>query len=109
MLLDEIDSVIHPSLLGNLTEVLKNIGEKTQLFITTHNPYFIDNFSTDNIYWIKDSFSSVENKINYKNIYSYKEILSLIKDKDSKKIMQSKSVSDLFVGGFINKAFPYDV
>lgn len=42
--IEEPELTIHPGLLRLLAEAFKEVSERTQLLVTTHSPYFLDNF-----------------------------------------------------------------
>ncbi len=105
MLLDEIDSFIHPLLLENLSEVLVSIWKNTQLFITTHSPTFIDLFPKENIYYIKPVEKIGKLAINRSDVFSYKQILDILPEED-REPFQGKKNSELFVDGVIDDLYP---
>lgn len=103
MIFDEIDSALHPSLIKEFAEVLEAISVDVQLFIATHSPVFIDNFSKEQIYLVKDNVDINGQSGNNSNIYSYQDIFDhLTKDKDT---FLSKTNSELFIDGLIDKLF----
>lgn len=105
ILLDEVDSLIHPMLLAKLSEVLTNISKTTQLFITTHSPIFIDQFKKENIYYIKPVEKIGKISINRSDVYSYKEILDQCSPEDRKNYEEKKN-SSLFIDGLIDDMYP---
>jgi predicted ATP-dependent endonuclease of OLD family len=103
MLFDEVDSIIHPSLMQNLNEVLKGISKKIQIFITTHSPHFIDCFEKDQVYWLRDTTADTESKTT-SNVYSYEEILSKLKK--NTEFFKKQTNSKLFIEGLLDSVFP---
>lgn len=104
MFFDEVVSLIHPSLMPELAELIKAVSKKVQLFISTHSPHFIDCFSRDQVFWLKD-YSSNENKPNNSSsIYSYQAIIDkLPKNKD---YFSKQKNSELFIEGLLDSVFP---
>ncbi len=107
LILDEIDSLIHPTLMDEFTEVLRSLSEKVQLFMSSHSPYFIDGFEKSELFLLKDTPSQAGNRklANRCNIYDYQEIISLLPEKD-RAIFSEKKNSELFVDGLIDEIFP---
>lgn len=108
MIFDEIDSLIHPTLMAQFMELLRALSQKVQLFISSHSPYFIDGFEKDEVYLLKDSPSLPgTNKLlgNRCNIYDYQEIISKLPEKDKELFSEMKN-SELFVEGYIDSIFP---
>ncbi len=108
ILLDETDSIIHPTIQSEFIEVLRSLSRKVQIFITTHSPYFLDGFSTEEIYYIKDSASIAEHSpegVNRCNIYNYKSIIEKLSKDQQKEILEKRN-SELFCEGIIENLFP---
>lgn len=108
LLLDETDSIVHPTILPEFIQLLRNLSRKVQIFITTHSPYFLDGFSREEIYYIKDAASMAEvapEGINRCNIYSYEEILKSLSEED-RSIIANKKNSELFCDAIIENLFP---
>jgi predicted ATP-dependent endonuclease of OLD family len=108
ILLDETDSIIHPTIQSEFIEVLRSLSRKVQIFITTHSPYFLDGFSTEEIYYIKDSASIAEHSpegVNRCNIYNYKSIIEKLSMDQQKEILEKRN-SELFCEGIIENLFP---
>ena len=108
ILLDETDSIVHPTILFEFIELLKALSRKVQVFITTHSPYFLDGFSKDEIYYIKDSSSIAENSregMNRGNIYNYKSIIEKLSPDEQRDVLNKKN-SQLFCEGVIDSIFP---
>jgi predicted ATP-dependent endonuclease of OLD family len=104
MIFDEIDSIIHPSLMVFFTEVLKAISNNIQLFISTHSPNFIDCFDKNQLFWLKDTITINEKiKLATSSVYSYKSILEKLPDN---KYFLSRKNSELFIDGLIDSLFP---
>lgn len=106
MLMDEIDSIIHPSLMGEITEILRSISKYVQLFVSTHSPDFIDCFEKDEVFWLKD-INSIDQKTkdrSMSSIYSYKDIVERIPE--NKEYFANKNNSELFIDGLIDSIFP---
>lgn len=105
MFFDEVDSIIHASMIPTFTDLLKSISKYVQLFISTHSPYFLDAFDKKNIFYLKD-FSALpsENASSIENIYSYDEIIKKLPSKN--KSLLTKPNSMLFVDGLIDAIFP---
>lgn len=105
MIFDEIDSIIHPSLMNEFTEVLKAVSKNTQLFISTHSPHFIDRFNKSELFWLKDTLSVTEkakpNKIS--SVYSYKDIIAKLPNNE---YFSDRANSELFIDGLIDSVFP---
>lgn len=101
---DELDSVIHPSLLSKISELLQMIWKNVQLFISTHSPYFIDQFEKNDVYYLKDIWSIPKSFNTQSNILSYKSILEWLSD-DTKQIFLNKQNSELFVEWYIDDLF----
>lgn len=106
MIFDELDSVIHPSLLWLFSELLKIISSDIQLFITTHSPKIINFFEKENIYLLKDLWSIGNNYTPISNILSYQDIINKIEDSESKEYFNSLENSELFIDGLIDNVFP---
>lgn len=108
ILLDETDSIVHPTILFEFIELLKALSRKVQVFITTHSPYFLDGFSTEEIYYIKDASSIAENTtdgMNRCNIYNYKSIIEKLSESEQETFLGKKN-SELFCEGVIDSLFP---
>ena len=108
ILLDETDSIVHPTIFSEFIDLLKALSRKVQIFITTHSPYFLDGFSTEQIYYIKDSASIAEHsteEMNRCNIYNYKSIIDVLSKEEQKDILEKKN-SELFCEGIIESLFP---
>ena len=108
ILLDETDSIVHPTILSEFIELLRALSRKVQVFITTHSPYFLDGFSKKEIYYIKDSSSMAESApdgMNRCNIYNYESIIKKLSEPDQKNILEKKN-SELFCEGIIDNLFP---
>lgn len=48
--IEEPENFLHPRLLAELAEECRGACERTQLFITTHSPYFINHVKTDEVH-----------------------------------------------------------
>ena len=59
LIVDEPDIYLHSRLQKKLNERLKELSQKTQVFITTHSPLFIDGYKMKNLFLLE---LSVENK-----------------------------------------------
>jgi predicted ATP-dependent endonuclease of OLD family len=59
LIIDEPDIYLHSRLQKKLNERLKELSQKTQVFITTHSPLFIDGYKMKNLFLLE---LSVENK-----------------------------------------------
>lgn len=106
MLLDEIDSFIHPTLLPKLSEILRWISRQTQLFITTHSPIFIDLFSKENIFYIKPIEKIWKITLNRSDIFSYKQIIDSIIDDSERKMFIDMPNSELFINWIVEDLYP---
>jgi predicted ATPase len=107
MIFDEIDSTIHPSLLGKFAELLSIISNKVQLFITTHSLTLIDCFKKESIYLLRDLGSIGEKYSPISNVLSYKDIIEGLKDDEEiQNYFREKSNSELYVSGLIDEIFP---
>jgi len=106
MIFDELDCVIHPSLLSLFAELLNIISTKVQLFITTHSPKFINEFEKNQIYLLKDLWSIWTKYTPISNILSYEDIISKLDDEESKKYFIEKEPSELFIEWLIDDIFP---
>lgn len=106
MIFDEIDSVIHPSLLPLFSELLNIISTKVQLFITTHSPKLINQFEKNQIYLLKDLWSIWIKYTPISNILSYEDIIKTLDDEESKNYFLEKNNSDLFIEWLIDDIFP---
>jgi AAA15 family ATPase/GTPase len=106
MTFDEVDSIIHPSLMHEFKEVLKGLSKFVQLFISTHSSHFIDCFEKNEVFWLKDTISVVEKKKlnDSSSIYSYAEILARM-PKDSS-YFTNRLNSELFIDGMMDDLFP---
>lgn len=66
LIVDEPDIYLHSRLQKKLSHRLKQIAEKTQVFITTHSPLFIDGYKMKNLFLleltVEQSFSSRKNQ-----------------------------------------------
>ncbi|EKE27721.1 MAG: hypothetical protein ACD_3C00164G0003 [uncultured bacterium (gcode 4)] len=105
MIFDELDSVIHPSLMSNFSELLKIISGNVQLFISTHSPIFINKFNRENVYLLKDIWSFSEKVKVKSNILSYEFILSKL-NKEERTVYDKLSNSELYVDWLIDNLFP---
>lgn len=106
MIFDEVDSIIHPRLIPEFTEVLRSLSAQIQLFIATHSAYFIDSFEKDQIYLLKDiPLPGQKKEFNRCNIYDYKSIITKL-PKEHRETLMARSNSELFVGGLIENIFP---
>lgn len=103
MLFDEVDSIIHPSLMQNFNEVLTNISKKIQIFVTTHSPHFIDCFGKEQVYWLRDTTLDLGAKT-ASSIYSYEDILGKVKK--NSEFLKKESNSKLFIEGLLDSIFP---
>lgn len=109
MIFDEIDSLIHPTLMPQFKEVLVSLSQHVQLFLSTHSPYFIDGFEKTELYLLKDSSSlpgSTKLLANRCNIYDYARIIAALPPEDAK-LFAEKRNSELFVDGLIDSIFPH--
>lgn len=52
LLVDEPDVFLHQRLQKKLQQHLRNLSQKSQIFITTHSPTFIDSYRLDNVFLI---------------------------------------------------------
>ena len=105
MVFDELDWIIHPSLIWKFTDLLKIISKDIQLFITSHSPLFIDSFSKNEVYLLKDIWSFNEKIKVDSNILSYKQIIESL-DKNEKEIFENTLNSELYINWYINSLFP---
>lgn len=105
MVFDEIDCIIHPSLMAQFTEVLKSLSKNIQLFISSHSPHFIDCFDKKQLFWLKDTTTiSDKNKITASNVYSYESVIEKLQvDKD---YFSKRTNSELFIDGLMDSLFP---
>ncbi len=53
LIIDEPDIYLHSSLQKKLNQRLKEISKKTQVFITTHSPLFIDGYKMKNLFLLE--------------------------------------------------------
>ena len=89
MVIEEVDNGLHPSRAQELVNVLKQLGEKSQIDIicTTHNPVLIDALGRDMIPFISYVTRSEENGCS---------LISLLEEKQNlAKLMAQGSVGDL--------------
>ncbi|MBX9809629.1 AAA family ATPase [Candidatus Gracilibacteria bacterium] len=107
LLFDEIDSCIHPTLLGGFVEVLRAISRNTQLIFTTHSPTFIDLFEKTEIYYIKPKEKIEKIMQNRSDIFSYSDIISKINIEDKQEFFDTRN-SELFINGLIDSLYPCD-
>ncbi len=110
MIVDEVDSKIHPALMREFIEVLRIVSNKIQLFLSSHSPYFVDMFEKSELYFLKDSSSmrgQVAVSINKCNIYDYDSIIKKLPP-EKQKIFLDKTNSELFVDGLIEGLFPQE-
>lgn len=49
MALEEPELTVHPGLMQLLAESIKEVGQKRQIFVTTHSPEFLDHFEPDQV------------------------------------------------------------
>ena len=105
MIFDELDSAIHPSLMWKFSELLVIISKNTQLFITTHNTNFIDNFDRKDIYLLKDIWSFSDKVEVESNILSYEKIISSL-NQEEKKEFKDIANSNLYINWYIDSFFP---
>lgn len=107
MLFDEVESIIHPSLTEKYVEVLRGIASKVQIFITTHSPHFIDRFTRDELFWLKDThFVNGKRESCNSNMYTYADIISKIPGDTS--WLEEMRNSELFSDGTLDDIFPTD-
>ncbi len=105
MIFDELDWIIHPSLISKFSDLLKIISKDIQLFITSHSPLFIDSFENNEVYLLKDIWSFGE-KIKVKsNILSYENILNSL-NKNEKEVFKESKKSELYINWYIDSLFP---
>lgn len=104
MIFDEVDSIIHPSLMNEFKEVIRGVSKFIQLFISTHSPHFIDCFEKNEVYWIKDNLSEKNKAKSDSNIYSYEEIIKKMPSDNS--YFLAKNNSELFIDGLMDSIFP---
>ncbi|MFA6547860.1 MAG: AAA family ATPase [Candidatus Magasanikbacteria bacterium] len=106
MAFDEIDSIIHPSIMAKFTEILRSISKSTQLFISSHSPHFIDCFEKNELFWLKDTISISEKTKSelISNIFSYEDIIKRIPDNNEYFVKCSNS--ELFIDGLMDSLFP---
>ncbi len=107
MIFDEVDSLVHPSLMEHFKELLEITSKSIQIFLSTHSPYFLDGFHREQIFLLKDTPSLAGSKritANRCNIYSYEQIIrNAPKHADA---FADKKNSELFVEGMIDMLFP---
>jgi len=105
MVFDELDSSIHPSIIPMFVELLISLSKNIQIFISSHSTSFIDCFSRDQLFLIKDIWSFNE-KVNVNsNILSYNDILNSLNDKE-KEVLSWMDNSELYVNCDIDSVFP---
>jgi predicted ATP-dependent endonuclease of OLD family len=105
MIFDEIDCIIHPSLMAQFTEILKSLSVNIQLFISSHSPHFIDCFEKNQLFWLKDTTTISEKaKALASNVYSYQDIINKLPDGND--YFSKRSNSELFIDGLIDSIFP---
>jgi predicted ATP-binding protein involved in virulence len=108
LILDEIDTIIHPTILEDFIEILRKVTENIQVFITTHSPYFLDSFEKNEIYFLKDNsamHARSEDLSNRYNISSYQDIFDNLPT-DQQKFFSGKKHSELLINGTIEGLFP---
>lgn len=105
MIFDEIDSNVHPSLLFYLSEIVRSISSKTQIFLSTHSPLFLNQFGKENIYLLKDASQNIDSEKNRVNILSYSEILNQITDNNIREEYENELNSELFSEDVISNLF----
>lgn len=105
MIFDELDWIIHPSLISKFADLLKFISNDIQLFITSHSTVFIDNFEKEEVYLLKDIWSFWEKVKVKSNILSYKDILEELDDNE-KKVFKETPNSELYINWDIDSLFP---
>ncbi len=49
IVIEEPERNIHPKLIGKIAALLKEASQQKQIFITTHNPIFLKNYSLENV------------------------------------------------------------
>ncbi len=79
VLIDEIDTYLHPQWQRNILVVLATVFPKLQFIVTTHSPLILSNFSS---FDIKEEINGKEIKITGVNFTIY----NLVKDEQSGKI-----------------------
>jgi ABC-type multidrug transport system ATPase subunit len=110
MIVDEVDSKIHPALMREFIEVLRIVSNKVQLFLSSHSPYFVDLFEKNELFFLKDSSSmrgQTPTALNRCNIYDYDSIIKKL-PQEKQKIFLDKNPSELFVDGLIEGLFPQE-
>lgn len=107
MIFDELETNLHPNLLPDLYELLRSISVKTQLFIATHSPSFIDFFEKKEIFLMKDlpSLPGGNKKMNRCNMYDYESIIKKLPS-EKQELYLNKSNSELFINGILDLIFP---
>jgi predicted ATPase len=109
LIFDEVDAIIHPTILKDFTDLLKHLSKKMQIFITTHSPYFLDAFSRDQLFFLKDSASMADNKgdgaVNRCNIHDYASIFNKLSE-EQRKDFEGKKNSELLIDGSVDGLFP---
>lgn len=108
MIFDELDWIIHPSLISKFSDLLKIISKDIQLFITSHSPLFIDSFDKNEVFLLKDIWSFNEKVKVESNILSYEQIINSL-NKNEKEIFEETSNSELYINWYINSFFPITI
>lgn len=96
LLIDEPDVYLHQGLQKNLLHQIQLLSKKSQIFITTHSPIFIDSYTLDNVFLLDLKISEEKH---FKRISKNFNILETIKvDLDeilgAKKIKSYLGISD---------------
>jgi len=105
MIFDELDWIIHPSLISKFSDLLKILSKDIQLFITSHSPLFIDSFDKNEVYLLKDIWSFNEKVKVESNILSYEQIINSL-DENEFEVFEKTSNSELYINWYINSLFP---
>ncbi len=107
MIFDEVESILHPSLMEEFCELIRSISQNIQLFVSTHSPRFIDYFEKSEVFLLKDtpSLPGPNGSVNRCNIYSFEEIIKSLPEKRQPEIMETPN-SELFIDATIDLIFP---
>ncbi|CAN5701446.1 hypothetical protein BH11PAT2_BH11PAT2_05500 [soil metagenome] len=109
MLFDEVDAIIHPSMINLFVEVLRSLSKSVQLFISTHSPHFVNEFERSELYWLRNTTSLLDkskNNVASSSIYSYDQILEHLGETQAQYFLNKSTTAELFVDGALDSLFP---
>lgn len=90
IVLEEPERNIHPKLLSTLVNILSDVSQKKQIFVTTHNPFIVKEAKLEDIILVSRDNNGIS------------EISRPIEDSKIKKFLENDlGIEDLFVDGIL--------